>query len=89
VTPAETRSADQREICSDEFRPGRRAPGGSTLATIDDDAAFGTVHVDQVGGTVCWPSGIDLDPDVLHGDHSPASGQSARLVREYRQPASV
>ena len=59
------------------------------LAIIDDDAVFGTVHVDQVAGTVCWPGGIDLDPDVLHGDHAPASGQSARLVREYRQPASV
>jgi hypothetical protein len=28
-------------------------------------------------GTVVWPNGYDLDPDVLHGDFEPAS----RLVR--------
>jgi hypothetical protein len=25
-----------------------------------------------------------LDPDVLHGDHEPASGASASLIRQYR-----
>jgi hypothetical protein len=59
------------------------------LATIDDDAVFGTVHLDQFADTVCWPGGIDLDPDVLHGDHPPATGASPRLIREFRQPASV
>lgn len=54
------------------------------LATIDDDNAFGRVTVDATAGTVCWSNGIDLDPDVLHGDQQPASGQSPTLLREYR-----
>lgn len=54
------------------------------LATIDDDAAFAGATVDGVAGTVCWANGVDLDPDVLHGDHAPASGVWPRLVREYR-----
>jgi hypothetical protein len=27
---------------------------------------FRTVHVDAELGTVCWPNGADLDPDVLY-----------------------
>ena len=37
------------------------------LATIDDDDVFSTVSVDRVAGTVIWPNGVDLDPDVLRG----------------------
>lgn len=59
------------------------------LATIDDDAVFGTADVDPVARTICWPGGIDFDPDVLHGDHTPASGAAARLIREFRQPTAV
>jgi Protein of unknown function (DUF2442) len=54
------------------------------LATIDDDAIFGAVTIDAVAGTVCWPNGIDLDPDVLHGDYASASDIGPRVVREYR-----
>jgi hypothetical protein len=54
------------------------------LGMIDDDAVFATVVVDEVAGTVSWPIGIDLDPDVLHGDFEPASRTRARVVREYR-----
>jgi len=52
--------------------------------SIDDDVSFAEVSVDPVAGTVCWPGGLDLDPDVLHGDHEPATGISAVLTREYR-----
>jgi hypothetical protein len=38
---------------------------------------FRQVRVDPELGTVVWPNGYDLDPDVLHGDFEPAS----RLVR--------
>ena len=38
-----------------------------------DDALFGAVAVDPVAGTIVWPNGADLDPDVLHGDFAPAS----------------
>ena len=54
------------------------------LADLDSDATFAAVAVDQVTGTLSWPGGIDLDPDVLHGDHEPATGRNARLMREYR-----
>ena len=33
-----------------------------------DPQLFRQVRVDQELGTVVWPNGADLDPDVLHGD---------------------
>jgi hypothetical protein len=59
-----------------------RLPG--VLATIDDDVAFAEVTVDSVAGTLCWPNGIDLDPDVLHGDQASVSAVQPLLLREYR-----
>lgn len=38
---------------------------------VDDDV-FEQVRVDPGIGTIVWPNGADLDPDVLHGDHEPA-----------------
>ncbi len=38
-----------------------------------DDELFAQVEVDPEIGTIVWPSGADLDPDVLHGDHEPAN----------------
>jgi hypothetical protein len=32
---------------------------------------FRQVHVDEELGTIVWPNGADMDPDVLHGDHPP------------------
>lgn len=37
-----------------------------------DDEAFRQVWVDEESGTICWPNGADLDPDVLHGDFKPS-----------------
>jgi hypothetical protein len=54
------------------------------LSLIDDDNVFATAAVDNVAGTVSWPVGIDLDPDVLHGDREPASIAAPRILREYR-----
>ncbi|MHB8451555.1 MAG: DUF2442 domain-containing protein [Mycobacteriales bacterium] len=39
---------------------------------ISDDEAFGELRVDDESGTICWPTGADLDPDVLHGDFAPS-----------------
>ena len=54
------------------------------LEALDDDDMFATASVDRVAGTVRWPNDIDLDPDVLHGNRSPAAGRPPVLVREYR-----
>ena len=53
------------------------------LATIDDDDVFAGVTVDSVAGTISWPNGIDLDPDVLHGDDASASAIQPQVVRGY------
>lgn len=54
------------------------------LASIDDDEAFGRVAIERATGTICWPGGIDLDPDVLHGEEQPAAGNGPKVLREYR-----
>jgi len=53
------------------------------LTTIDDDEVFSSVQVDRVAGTISWPGDIDLDPDVLHGDFTPASGSNMTVLAEY------
>jgi hypothetical protein len=57
---------------------------GGVFEPLSDPAFFAQVAVDPVAGTVAWPNGVDLDPDVLHGDHEPASGRSATLLKQYR-----
>jgi len=37
-----------------------------------DPQLFRQVRVDEELGTIVWPNGADLDPDVLHGDHPPS-----------------
>jgi hypothetical protein len=41
------------------------------------------ISVDSPTGTICWPNGVDLDPDVLHGDADPASGPSYEVLAEH------
>lgn len=57
---------------------------GEAFADLADASRFAEVTVDPVAGTICWPGGIDLDPDVLHGDHVPVSGRAPEVIREYR-----
>ena len=57
---------------------------GGVFTELEDVSAFAHVSVDAVAGTICWPNGVDLDPDVLHGDFEPANGPSPRVLREYR-----
>lgn len=38
-----------------------------------NEELFSAVRVDPEIGTITWPNGADLDPDVLHGDFKPAS----------------
>ena len=36
------------------------------FSPLKDPAEFGKVRVDPELGTICWPNGADLDPDVLY-----------------------
>ena len=56
---------------------------GGVLEELRDQRLFEEVTIDEVAGTISWPNGIDLDPDVLHGDHEPASGHGPALIRQY------
>jgi hypothetical protein len=54
------------------------------LATLRNPELFARVAVDTTTGTIAWPNGIDLDPDVLHGDQAPGSALAPVSLREYR-----
>jgi Protein of unknown function (DUF2442) len=49
------------ELWGPVFEPLRRDP-----------QLFRQVRVDEELGTIVWPTGADLDRDVLHGDATPA-----------------
>lgn len=53
------------------------------LAALRDPDVFARLHVDPTAGTIAWTNGVDLDPDVLHGDYQPAHGPGPRLLTEY------
>ena len=36
------------------------------FALLNDEHFFATVQVNPHIGTVCWPNGADIDPDVLY-----------------------
>ncbi len=48
------------------------------FAPLRDPARFAEVRVNPELGTVCWPSGADLDPDVLYAK---VSGKPIDLER--------
>jgi hypothetical protein len=41
-----------------------------------DPKLFGAVRVDPELGTIVWPNGADICPDVLHGGRTPAAWES-------------
>jgi hypothetical protein len=61
---------------------------GGVFEPLREVRTFSLAAVDEVAGTICWPNGVDLDPDVLHGDFEPASGSSAKVLREYHLRAT-
>jgi hypothetical protein len=46
---------------------------GTMGEPLRDPDYFRLVRVDPELRTVVWPNGLDLDPEVLHGDHEPAA----------------
>lgn len=57
---------------------------GEVLEPLNDPTLFAEAAVDETAGTVTWPNGVDLDPDVLHGDHEPADARTPAVLAEYR-----
>jgi hypothetical protein len=41
---------------------------GPVFEPLRDPDFFRQVAVDNELGTIVWPNGADMDPDVLHGD---------------------
>jgi len=45
---------------------------GGVFAPLQDQTFFARVVVDEGAGTIVWPNGVNLDPDMLydaaHGD---------------------
>jgi hypothetical protein len=39
---------------------------GGVFAALQDPTFFARVTVDTDAGTIVWPNGVDLDPDVLY-----------------------
>lgn len=50
---------------------------GGLLAALRDPDVFRQAQLDTETGTVAWPNGVDLDPDVLH---ALATGASIETV---------
>ncbi|MGH9078217.1 MAG: DUF2442 domain-containing protein [Acidimicrobiales bacterium] len=68
-----------------EYRSGEAQ--GSLLAPLDEPGFFARVQVDAEAGTVCWPNGLDLAPEVLHGDHPAVSSLGFRDITPTHQSA--
>lgn len=45
---------------------------GPVFEPLRDPSLFRAATVDPQLGTVVWPNGADMDPDVLRGEHVPA-----------------
>jgi hypothetical protein len=52
---------------------------------LRDPTYFARVRVDPVCRTIVWNDQVDMDPEVLHGDHEPEFA-AGKLIREFRQP---
>ncbi len=49
---------------------------GGVFAALQDQLFFARVSVDIDAGTIVWPNGVDLDPDMLY---EAAHGSVARV----------
>src|SRR6476659_2803189 len=67
-----------------QYVPGE-APG-SMVEPLNDTGYFAQVRVDEEAGTVVWPNGLDLAPEVLHGDHEAANPSGFHDVSADHQP---
>lgn len=66
-----------------QYVPGEAK--GSMVAPLDDPEYFSQVRVDREARTVVWPNGLDLAPEVLHGDDEPEHGLGFHDVTRAQQ----
>ena len=50
------------------------------FAPLRDEAVFASVKVNKELGTVQWPNGADLDPDVIYAS---LAGRSVQLAAQH------
>lgn len=54
---------------------------GGVFAPLQDAGFFAQVTVDREAGTIVWPNGVDLDPDMLYeAAHGTSVGGHRRAV---------
>jgi hypothetical protein len=54
---------------------------GPVFEPLRDPAQFAGVYVDPETRTIAWPTGADIDPDVLYDPSlEPASGRGPRIT---------
>lgn len=61
-------NGDVREI---DLTPFLNGPVFERIRT--EDSAFRELRVDEELGTIVWPNGADIDPDVLYHGRKPAA----------------
>ncbi len=54
------------------------------FAPLEERAYFAQVRVDSEIGTICWPNGADIDPDVLY---ALATGEPIPSFDQASEPA--
>ena len=53
-------------------------PRGGVFTALHEPDEFARVSVDHGAGTIVWPNGADIDPDVLYAAAHGVDGQFAR-----------
>ena len=49
---------------------------GPVFERVRDPKYFGKFRIDRESGTIVWPNGADIDPDVLYLGLSPAASET-------------
>ena len=58
------------EVKTIDLEPFLRGPIFESIRSNSD--LFQEIRVDEEAGTIYWPNGADIDPDVLYGNEVPA-----------------